>query len=337
MAAPDRELTSLPGGPRSFVSVGRAVERGVSPERMAEVVRSGKGEMWVDLDASDPAQFALLERVFGFHPLAISDAKNPATRVKVEEYEGFLFTVIRGVRWDATTDDPYDLTTFNLYFFLGPNYLVTVHAEPVESIATVEENLARNPELLRRGAERLMHAVMDLAVDAFFPVVDGVDDFLGGLEERVFVSFDPDTLREIFAVKRLVVTLRRHLAPQREVFNVLTNRPSALLATDSQIYFRDVYDHVLRINDSLDSYRDLLGGTMEAYLTQVSNRLNVATKGLTVVATVSIPFVVVSGMWGMNFSHIPLSGHANGFWIMLVAQLAMGVVLLGVLRLLKWL
>lgn len=337
MAAPDRELSPEPARPRSFLCTGRAVERDLDAERMSEVVRSGEGEMWVDIDASDPAQFALLERVFGFHPLAISDTENPETRVKVEEYEGFLFIVIRGVRWDVSTNDPYDLETYNLYFFLGPNFLVTVHAEPVPSIGTVEQNLERNPELLRRGAERLMHAVMDIAVDAFFPVVDCVDEFLSGLEERVFVSFDPGTLREIFAVKRLVVTLRRHLAPQREVFNMLTNRPSALLTPESQIYFRDVYDHVLRINDSLDSYRDLLGGTMDAYLTQVSNRLNVATKGLTVVATLSIPFVVVSGMWGMNFSHIPLSNHPQGFWIMLVAQLVIGVVLLGLLRLLKWL
>jgi magnesium transporter len=114
--------------------------------------------------------------------------------------------------------------------------------------------------------------------------------------------------------------------------NVLTNRPSALLTADVQLYFRDIYDHVLRINDSLDTYRDLLSSTMDAYLTQVSNRLGATTKALSVVATMSLPFVVVSGMWGMNFTRIPLSGWPHGFWVLLVVQLGLGLLLLFLLR-----
>jgi len=177
-----------------------------------------------------------------------------------------------------------------------------------------------------------MHAVVDEAVNAYFPILDQLDHFMDGLEERVFASFDQAALREIFSVKRLVLSLRRHLAPQRDVFTVLTNRPSTLLSADTQIYFRDIYDHVLRINDSLDTYRELLGNTMDAYLTQVSNRLGAITKALSVVATISVPFVVVSGMWGMNFDEIPLSHWPNGFWIMLALQLALGGALLLLLR-----
>src|SRR6185503_16213778 len=127
-----------------------------------------------------------------------------------------------------------------------------------------------------------------------------------------------------------VLSLRRHLAPEREVFNVLTNRPSRLLSPESQIYFRDIYDHVLRINDSLDSYRELLSSVLDAYLTQISNRLGKVTKGLSVIATMSIPFVVLSGMWGMNVQNIPLANHPHAFWWMFGIQLAVGLVLLGV-------
>jgi magnesium transporter len=130
-----------------------------------------------------------------------------------------------------------------------------------------------------------------------------------------------------------VLSLRRYLAPQREIFNVLTNRPSPLLPVDAQLYFRDVYDHVLRINDSLDNYRELLSNTLDSYLTQVSNRLGSITKGLSVIATLSVPFVVVSGMWGMNFVKIPLATWPHGFWVMLVVQLAVGV---GLVALLRW-
>jgi magnesium transporter len=168
-----------------------------------------------------------------------------------------------------------------------------------------------------------MYTVMDAAVDAYFPVLDQVDVFIDGLEERVFASYDADVLQDIFSVKRSVLALRRHLWPEREVFNALANRPTTLLTPDEQRYFRDVYDHVLRINDTLEQYRDLLTSVLDASLTQISNRLGMVTKGLTVVATISVPFVVVSGMWGMNFANIPLSDWPHGFWVMMAVQLSL--------------
>ena len=167
---------------------------------------------------------------------------------------------------------------------------------------------------------------------AFFPILDRVDDFVDGLEERVFATFDEQALHDIFAVKRLVLSLRRYLQPSREVLNVLTNRPNTLLTPEVQLYFRDIYDHVLRINDALDTYRELLSSTMDSYLTQVSNNLAKSTKGLSLVATMSLPFVVVSGMWGMNFSKIPLSNWPHGFWLLLVVQVLLGLALLFFLR-----
>jgi len=207
-----------------------------------------------------------------------------------------------------------------------------VHGTQSPAVATLEERLARSPDFLGRGVERLMHAISDAAVDAFFPILDQIEEFVDRLEERVFVNFDHTALREIFTVKRLVLALRRYLAPQREVFNVLTNRPTPLLAPETQVYFRDVYDHVLRINDGLDTYRELLTSVLDSYLSQVSNRLGSTSKALAVVGTITIPFVVVSGMWGMNFAKIPLSAHPHGFWIMLAVQLGIGALFLGVLR-----
>lgn len=332
-ARPERD----PNVPRSFVfdAEGR-VQRDVALRQLADAVRGGAGQLWVDVDSTNRHQVAVLEKLFRFHHLAIEDTLNPNSRAKVEEYDDYLFLVVRGVRFcEETQHDPYDLETYNLYFFLGTNYLVTVHGEWSESLRMVAERVERNPDMLGRGVERVMHAVMDASVDAYFPIIDQVNEFIDGLEERVFVSFDQEALRDIFAVKRLVLNLRRHLMPQREVFNILTNRPTKLLTHETQLYFRDVYDHVLRINDALDTFRDLLSSTLDSYLTQVSNRLGMITKGLSVIATLSVPFVVVSGMWGMNFTHIPLSEHRYGFWLMLVLQLGMGVLLVAILRRLK--
>lgn len=301
------------------------------PRNISELLNA-KGSLWVDIDSANRAQHALLEKLFHFHPLAIEDTLNPKSRVKIEEFPGYLFMVLRGVQFREKTSDPYDLETSDLYAFLGPTYLVTVHAGPFPAISAASEHLRRSPEIMAPGVQRVLHLILDETIDGFFPILDQIDEFLDTLEERVFVQFDDEALRDIFNVKRLVLSLRRYLQPSREVLSILTNRPSALLTVETQVYFRDIYDHVLRINESLDNYRELLSSTMDSYLTQVSNRLGTATKALSVVATMSLPFVVVSGMWGMNFSKIPLSDWPHGFWFMVVIQLAFGLLLLLFLR-----
>jgi magnesium transporter len=305
----------------------------VSAADLVEQLRDPAARIWVDIDANHPGQHALLEKVFDFHPLAIEDTLNPKTRVKVDAYDAFLFVTMRAVTFCETTEeDPYDLETSNLYFFIGRNYLVTVHSTPSPAVNAVIDLVTANPDLMNRSVGRLAHLIMDQAVDGYFPILDQVDEFVDGLEARVFERFDQGAIQDIFRVKRLVLGLRRFLMPQREIFNVLTNRPTPFITPEEQVYFRDVYDHMLRIGDSLENYRELLSGTMDSYLTQVSNRLGSVTKGLSVVATMSVPFVVVSGMWGMNFARIPLAEHPHGFLIMLVAQLAMGLGLLALLR-----
>ena len=308
------------------------ISKNLSREEIARAVASGNGTLWVNVDTRDLGQVSILREIFHFHPLAIEEAINPEARVKLEEFDSYILLIVRTVAFCETTEDPYDLDTVNIAFFLGSNYVVTVHGEDTNPVATTADLLERKPELAAHGASRLMHAIVDQAVNAYFPIIDQLDEFMDSLEEKIFSRFDQDALREVFAVKRLVLSLRRHLAPEREALSVLTNRPSTLLTPETQIYFRDIYDHVLRIYDSLETYRDLLSSTLDSYLTQVSNRLGMATKALGVVATVTLPFVVVSGMWGMNFEHIPLHSHPHGFMILMLAQLALGLTILAALR-----
>jgi magnesium transporter len=319
-----------------YAAVGQPVRTELHPMELRDLVTRGDigGTLWVDIDNESRHQVALLEKVFDFHPLAVEDALNPQSRVKIDEYRNSLFVIVRGLRFCDTTDDPYDVETYNLCFFIAKNLLVTVHAGPSAPVDALYERMLSNPDQLERGVERVAHALMDITVDEYFPVLDRIDEFVDGLEERVYQKFDQDVMRDVFAVKRLVLAMRRHLMPQREVFNIMTNRPSAFLPPESQVWFRDIYDHVLRINDSVDTYRELLANVMDSYLSQVSNRLGQVTKGLSVIATLSVPFVVISGMWGMNFNDIPLSHSAHGFWIMLAVQLGLGMMLVWLLR--KW-
>lgn len=312
-----------------------AVRKGLTVEELTAVLHAGTGTLWVDLRRDIATDTELLKTLFAFHPLAIEDSLNPESRVKLEEYKDFLILIVRGIEFCDETEDPYDIETANLTFFLGKNYLVTVHGEDAPPVDEIRAVLDRKPELASYSPARLMHAVVDASVNAYFPIIDRLDEFMDGLEEKIFAQFDQAALREIFSVKRLVLSLRRHLAPQRDVFAVLTNRPSPLLTPETQVYFRDIYDHVLRINDALETFRELLSSTLDSYLSQISNRLGTASKTLSAVATLTVPFVVVSGMWGMNFQKIPLSAHPHGFWIMLVVQLLIGGFLVGVLKWLK--
>ena len=308
------------------------VKRDIDPREFAAILQSTEGLLWVDIDVDSRHQHALLEKVFQFHPLSVEDTLSPDGRVKYEEYPTYGLVVVRAVRFVAETDDQYDIETFNLWCFLGRNFVVTVHGPHAPGVQATMDRCERATDLLERGAGRLMHQILDATVDAYFPVVEQVNEFVDGLEERVFVNFEQDALRDIFSVKRLVLGLKRHLSPMREVFNVLQSRPNPLIPPETQLYYRDVYDHVIRLNESLDSYRDLLSSTMDSYLTQISNRMGMVTKGLTIVATLSVPFVVVSGMWGMNFVEVPLANWPHGFWVMLAVQLGLGFGLIWVLR-----
>ena len=313
------------------------LEQDLSPSRIHEILERGEGELWVDIDSTNMHQHALLEKVFQFHPLAIEDTLSPGSRVKLEEYDRYIFVVVSGIRFDRATPDPFDLETFKLYFFLGKNFLVTVHAVESPSCDSTRDRLMRNPDLLGRGAEMTMHSIIDQAVDAYFPGVEQLNGLVDHLEEQLFESFDERLIHEIFKAKRSAFAFRRHVGPLREVLNVLTNRPSIYIRSETQLYYRDVYDHTIRIMESVDTTRDMLAGVLETYLSQTSNRMNKVMKQLSVVATIALPMIVVGGIYGMNFAHLPLTDHPLGFYWALSSMFAVSGIMLWWLRKNRWL
>jgi len=313
------------------------LEQDFSPARIREILQSGEGELWVDIDSTSMHQHALLEKVFEFHPLSIEDTLSPGSRVKFEEYDRYVFVVMAVIRFDEGTPEPYDLATSNLYFFLGKNFLVTVHALPSKSCAIVRDRLQRNPDLLARGVEMAMHNIIDQSVDAYFPIVEELNTMVDSLEERLFERFDPGLIHEIFKAKRSAFSLRRHVGPLREVLNILTNRPCGFIRPDTQLYYRDVYDHTIRIVESMDTVRDLLAGVLETYLSQTSNRLNTVMKQLSIVATIALPLIVIAGIFGMNFSQMPFTHNPYGFYGALVVMAVTSGVIMWWLKKNRWL
>lgn len=305
------------------------LEEGLDAFQIAKAIGEAETVGWLDLQDPSAEEVAALESLFGIHTLALEDARNPETRPKIEEYESFLFVVTRAVNHNPG-EDALDLVP--LFAFLNRSVIVTIHARPMRAVANAIERLRKHPELVREGPDRLLHHLLDQVVDYYFPFVDKLEDRIEALEDEVFSEPGPDLLERIFAARKEVVLLRRSLHPLREVTTTLM---SGMPYIDPELrpFFRDVYDHVLRILDELETNRDILTGLLESYLSQVSNRMNAVMKRLTTLATIGLPFTVISGYFGMNFKVMPW---LEDTWGVVAATALMAGVSLGVYSFFRW-
>ena len=257
---------------------------------------------WIDLHAQDDAALALLKERFEFHPLAIEDCKNFDQRPKLEEYGQYLFIVVHGFRAATGAEKVEPL---ELHAFLGKDYMVTVHQEVLPELDLVWKRVAGDAALPRRGCDFLYYLVVDEIVDANFRLLDDISDALDEIEDEVLHRHDHSHLSRIFEMKRVLVTMRRVLSPQRDVFAILAKRGHICIADRTSLYFRDVYDHLVRIYEAIDTGRDLLGNALDAYLSMAAQRTNEIMKRLTLMSAIFLPLTFVTGFFGQNFEHLP--------------------------------
>jgi magnesium transporter len=291
--------------------------------------------VWVDFEAPGDAERRMLLDVFGLHELAVEDAMEVVHHPKVEAYERFLYLILH--RIVPATDDR-GFQTQDVDFFLGRNFLVTVHHTPSDTLAAERGVCGRHNDVLGEGAVSMMHRIVDRMVDRYQPAVDGLEERLERLEEQVFRHPTRNPLRAILALKRDVVSLRRVALPQRDAIGRLARREFAEIPELLSYRFRDVYDHLVRLTDEAIFFQDRVSGLLDVYLSAQSNRLNQVMKVLTVIATIFMPLTVLTGMWGMNLLLPAFPGGAGlQFWwvfgVMLVASGAM----LWVFRRMGWL
>ena len=251
---------------------------------------------WLDLHGPSAGDIALLRDRFAFHPLALEDATHFGQRPKLDEFEDFLYLVAFGANADRDG-------LVEVHFFLSTRYLVTVHHDDCPPFKEVRERVARDLVPPAKGAH-LLYAVVDALVDSFFPELSKLDDRIDELEAGVLKKPDDAQLQAIFRLKRRLIAWRKVITPQRDLFARIVNGAVAIpgMTPDMERYYRDLYDHLIRISDLVDSYRDLLTGAMDVYLSTVSNRLNEIMKRLTLVATVFMPLTWIVGFFGMNFA-----------------------------------
>ncbi len=273
------------------------------PDEINSFIADRSNLLWLDIDTTGSADLGLLDREFGFHELAIEDALRHHQRAKVDQYDSFTFLVFYAVDHDTSVMQGTRL--IQIAMFVGPNYLVTVHKGPLVEIDESAARWRRNIDKIDRSISSLIYSLLDAIVDGYFPVIDAVADRVEDIEEAVFEEFQEDALQDIFRLKKSLLAMRRVVAPERDVLNTLIRRDSPLFGPESVPYFQDVYDHLVRVTDSIDIYRDLLTSALDAFLSMSSNRLNQVMK---VLASWTIPLMagaLIAGIYGMNFAHMP--------------------------------
>lgn len=306
------------------------------PEALADALARQEGALWVDMTGPTADDQRVLAEVFRFHPLAIEDTLKQAQRPKLEEYDGYFFMSLHAVRPPGQRGISVTLQEIDL--FGASRYVVTVHPHPVPALEEARARLGKAAGSQRAYADHILYTIVDSAVDTYFPIIDRLDASLDRLEDHLFRRPTPRALEQLLHIKRALLHLRRVGTPLRDMFNVLTRHDSGLIRPQTLVYYRDVYDHLLRITDLIDTHRDLLTGAMEIYLTVISNRLNEVMKVLTVVTALLGAGAVITGFYGMNFQRTwpPFEWH-NGALAVLVVVLASWVAALAVFRRLRWL
>jgi len=289
--------------------------------------------LWVDIAGFTAEEGRILTDTFHFHPLAVEDALSAVQFPKIESYDSYLYIILHGIDFQAIERQ---FATHDVDFFLGANYLVTVHDGRSRSIARMREMCPRHSHVLDEGPVSLMHRIVDSMVDNYEPEMEKLEQRISDLEEEAYVGRAP-LVRELLGLKRDLAAMRRIMTPQRDAVGRLARREFPQITIEMAYRFRDVYDHVVRLTDEAYLFQDRVTGILEANLAAVSNRLNQIMKVLTVASTIFLPLTVLTGMWGMNMPlpQFPGGEHAQFWWLSGV----MGVVSAGMLilfRILGW-
>lgn len=287
--------------------------------------QSGSGLLWVDIEGDEPEDISIMSDIFGFHQLSIDDCLgehiNPP---KIDEFENHIFVIIHGVNYAVESDI---VETTQMELFIGPHFVVSHHTFPVLSLREVWRIVEESGRPMKRGADFLAHEIADALIDNVLPTIDMMIEVANDIEEEAIHNPQKRTLEEILKLKRSTMRLHRVMAPQREIFNRLSRREFPLITDDSLIYFRDVYDHLVRIEDLNQGIRDSMDNSLSTYLSSVANRQNETMRILSIVAAIFLPLSLLAGIYGMNFDYMPELTWRWGYFAVLGL---MAAVILGV-------
>ncbi len=278
----------------------------------------------MDLAGPTREESEVLASVFHFHPLALEDCEGRRHNPKIDDYGTYLFILTHGVHPESSVRE---FRTRQLALFLGPNYLVSFHREASRSVVATLESVRKNPRLMADGPGMILYRTLDFQMDLYLPLMENFQKRVDEIEKACFEAATSVILRDVFDLRKALVRLRRFSGHQREILLRLSRREFALIDERSAVYLRDVYDHLVRITDLADSFRELVAGALEAHLSIVSNRTNEIMRVLTIITTLFMPLTLIVGIYGMNFQDMPefqwRRGYLFVYGLMIVVAVAM--------------
>ena len=275
------------------------------------ILREPEAVVWLDVDRPSEADFELLRREFDVHPLAIQDVHTAHQRPKLDQYGDSRLIVL----FDVDLDPNQGLVMHEVDLFIGSNYLITVHRSPIPTIDELRQRWLKNPNMMDPSPLGfLLYHLADGLVDEYFPVTDALEEKIDEIEEGLFSGgFNRSTLREIFALRRSLIEFRKILGPERDVFNILARRDDPVFDQSTVAYFTDVIDLLLRVTETVDTMRDLLGAALDSYLSVQSNALGDIVKRMTALTITLMVPTLIAGIYGMNFHVMPELGWHYGY------------------------
>ncbi|MEO8663988.1 MAG: magnesium/cobalt transporter CorA [Ignavibacteria bacterium] len=296
--------------------------------------------LWIDIyNSSEEESQKLLSDVFSFHPLAIEDSfrylkENAVHHPKIDDFDSYLFIVFNGLTEEKKS---FKYKMFPLSCFLGHNFLVTIHSEAGENTITKNISSILNERTFKKGPDYILNIILDDIVDRYYPILDNMEIEVDKVEQQLFEGTPGSpTLQRILNLKKDLIRLRRISSYQKEVLFKLTRGDSDLISLEESVYYRNVYDHLVRVSDTTESYRDYVAGMLDSYLSIVNNKMNEVMKFLTIIATIILPLTFITGVFGMNFDFIPFLHDKEGFIISLILMAAVTIGMLLLFKQKKW-
>ena len=314
----------------------KGMKCGISAEEMKQLLTDERSLIWVDVADIDDNDIDLLTTVFNLHPLTIEDFIMPNSRPKVEKFKDYLFLVMFSLGFQ-NGDKSGKFKVSELDCVLGKNYLITFHEETLEYITGCKDRINKQSPVITQGVDMLLYSILDACVESYFPVINEFDNKVDTMSDELFKNANQETLKKIYNLKNEVMYLRRTIGPQADTISLLTRGDYEFISSANLMYFRNIYDNLVRLNDLVGTSRDIITGAMEAYVSVVSNRLNEIMKTLTVISTIVMPLTLLASIYGMNFRHMPELESKLGYPAVLFVMFIAAVLMLSYFKRRKWL
>ncbi|MFH0977673.1 MAG: magnesium/cobalt transporter CorA [Candidatus Woesearchaeota archaeon] len=296
------------------------LQKGVKKIELKDLGKFRNTRLWIDATEITKDEADLLRAAFHLHPLTSEDLYKSHIRIKVEEFPTYIVCVFYGI--SSTVEE------IEFDFVLGKNFIISNHNRTVPSFEVLKKDHQLLETLAKKGPDFVFHKLLDSEVSNFFPVLDSIDNEIEDIEVQITKKAQSKLLNRILRIKRMVNLVRKSALPQREKISFLAKNEYKFISSDAVPYFRDVYDLAIKVSDSIDNSREMVSNAFEVYMSAVSNELNSVMKVLSVIGTIALPLVVISGIFGTNFHNVPGLDHPYGFWIMITGMLVMCAIMI---------